>query len=175
MQLILIVTLASLLCTLAFKPVVFSKNKVGERITSFPLQSQSTNTEEPVKKKGFGKVVEKPKKKEKDIGVITYEQQTARGVPEYNIFIRPVNGTDSEWVSVGSMTIPRDRKVDVAIYEVEQELLKGAFKLYPKLKVFSLSEGSFEYGYVLKAFPDEPIQLAVKEEVKANKNFFVNW
>lgn len=40
---------------------------------------------------------------EKDAGTKTYEIQAKRGVPEYNIFLRPVNGTEVEWVPVGSM------------------------------------------------------------------------
>jgi hypothetical protein len=31
----------------------------------------------------------------------------------------------------------------------------------------------FEYGYCLKAFPDEPIVVIKKEE--ESKNFFTNW
>eukprot|EP01038_Epipyxis_sp_PR26KG_P009618 gene9618-12952_t len=101
-----------------------------------------------------------------------------RGVPEYNIFLRPTNGTDGEWVPVGSMTIPRDVKPSKAVYDVESELLKGTFKLYPKLKLFyEISNDksvAFEYGYCLKAFPDEPITLITKES-PSNKNFFSNW
>ena len=67
---------------------------------------------------------------------MTYEAQQKRGVPEYNIFLRPSNGTEVEWVPVGSMTIPRDTKISKAVFEVEDELLKGTFKLYPKLKAF---------------------------------------
>lgn len=135
-------------------------------------------TESKPASKGFGaKKVEIPV--EKDAGTITYENQAKRGVPEYNIFIRPTNGTDTEWVPVGSMTIPRDTKVAKAVFEVEQELLKGTFKLYPKLKKFydirQGKEGIFEYGYCLKAFPDEPIQIVVKEDSSANRNFFTNW
>ena len=40
---------------------------------------------------------------EKDAGTKTYDIQAKRGVPEYNIFLRPVNGTEVEWVPVGSM------------------------------------------------------------------------
>lgn len=133
------------------------------------------------KGKGFGKV-EEVKKEEKDIGTITYERQAKRGVPEYNIFFRPRNGTEAEWLPVGSMTIPRDQKVSHAVYEVEEELLKGAFKLFPKLRAFHrqrLDNGEkevFEYGYCLKAFPDEPIVLIEREkEKKEEGNFFTNW
>jgi hypothetical protein len=57
--------------------------------------------------------------------------------------------------------------------------LKGAFKLYPKLKAFwdvrKEKTGIFEYGQCLKAFPDEPIVVIVKEEVQEQKGFFQNW
>lgn len=66
-----------------------------------------------------------------------------------------------------------------AVFETEEELLKGAFKLYPKLKAFwdvrKEKVGIFEYGHCLKAFPDEPIVVIVKEEVKEQKGFFQNW
>jgi hypothetical protein len=35
---------------------------------------------------------------EKDVGTMTYEAQAKRGIPEYNIFMRPQNGTEGEWV-----------------------------------------------------------------------------
>jgi hypothetical protein len=60
---------------------------------------------EPEKPKGFGKAKEPltVKKEEEDVGSQTYALQAKRGVPEYNIFFRPVNGTDTDWVPVGSM------------------------------------------------------------------------
>ena len=62
---------------------------------------------EPVSK-GFGAAKSKvdasvAAEAEKDAGTKTYEIQAKRGVPEYNIFLRPVNGTEVEWVPVGSM------------------------------------------------------------------------
>jgi len=86
-----------------------------------------------------------------------------------------------EWIPVGSMTIPRDTEPSKAIFEVEKELLEGSFKLYPKMKAFydvrSEKDGMFEYGYVLKAFPDEEIKIAMKvsaEELN-KRNFFSTW
>jgi hypothetical protein len=133
--------------------------------------------------KGFGSVKKDavPVSETIDEGTKTYQIQAKRGVPEYNIFLRPANGTDTEWVPVGSMTIPRDTKVAKAVYEVEEELLKGTFKLYPKLRAFAEvrdkdAKGLFEYGYCLKAFPDEPITIIKKEDsVQQETNFFTNW
>eukprot|EP01040_Poterioochromonas_malhamensis_P019139 gene19139-22539_t len=76
--------------------------------------------------KGFGKAKPKETEVEKDIGSITYDNQAKKGVPEYNIFIRPSNGTETEWISVGSMTIPRDVSIAKAVYEAEEELVKQA-------------------------------------------------
>lgn len=130
--------------------------------------------------KGFGTPkVKEEKVDEKDAGTLTYEAQAKRGVPEYNIFLRPTNGTEEEWVPVGSMTIPRDTTVAKAVFEVEEELLKGAFKLYPKLKAFwdvrADKVGVFEYGQCLKAFPDEEIKVLKKDVVAQNGNFLSNW
>eukprot|EP01031_Cornospumella_fuschlensis_P026330 gene26330-31807_t len=118
-------------------------------------------------RKGFGKPPPPKPVVEKDLGTRTYEQQAQRGVPEYSIFLRPVNGTDEEWLPVGSMTVPRTSSVDTAIFEVESELLQGTFKLYPKLRPLyedktrkEAQAAVFEYGYCLKAFPDEPIVRA---------------
>lgn len=57
--------------------------------------------------------------------------------------------------------------------------MKGTFKLYPKLKAFyelrADKTSVFQYGYCLKAFPDEPITPIVKEEGPQQGNFFSNW
>ena len=173
----------------AFKPIIHKSNDIitnklkksfFSRIT---LSSSNENNEiDAIKSnsKGFGTVkkISEPEI-EKDVGTKTYESQAKRGVPEYNIFLRPTNGTDNEWVPVGSMTIPRDTKVSKAVFEVEDELLKGSFKLYPKLKAFydvrSDKVGIFEYGFCLKAFPDEPITVITREEQQQSTNFFTNW
>jgi hypothetical protein len=64
------------------------------------------------KSKGFGAVKKVEQKvEEKDAGTTTYEAQAKRGVPEYNIFLRPQNGTDAEWVPVGSMVISESSAV----------------------------------------------------------------
>ena len=132
--------------------------------------------------KGFGKPKPIPEAEQEvpiDTGSQTYDIQSKRGVPEYNIFLRPYNGTDNEWVPVGSMTIPRDVTVSKAILEVEPQLLRGTFKIFPKLKAYAEfrkdKENIFQYGYCLKAFPDEPIKLVTQEEKGSNGNFFVNW
>jgi hypothetical protein len=146
------------------------------------VNQDSTDSSMPPATKGFGAVKKKATVEvEKDEGTLTYEKQSKRGIPEYNIFLRPENGTETEWIPAGSMTIPRDTPPSKAIYDVEKELLSGSFKLYPKLKAFyelrkdSEKASAFEYGYVLKAFPDEEIKLAVREGNENKSNFFMNW
>ena len=64
------------------------------------------------------------------------------------------------------MTIPRSTPQATAIYDAESELLKGAYKLYPKLKAFADARSSnksaeklYEYGYCLKGKYDRILQL----------------
>ena len=164
----------------------YLSNSVGNTVS----EQENVNTSDgPTKTKGFGKAPVKAAKpeKSKDIGTLTYEKQAKRGVPEYNIFLRPVNGTDVEWIPVGSMTIPRDTSIAKAVYEVEEELLKGTFKIYPQMKKFYdekkqqrlgdyARDSVFEYGYCLKAFPDEPIIPIQKDSSESNKkNFLTDW
>jgi hypothetical protein len=152
----------------------FTRTVISARISSLYSSAKGFGT--PKKQES-----EVKKEEEKDVGTQTYEKQAKRGVPEYNIFMRPINGTESEWVPVGSMTIPRDTAPSRAIYEVEKELLTGSFKLYPKLKAFYEVRADkstvFEYGYCLKAFPDEEIKIAKKSDVNSeeDKGFFGNW
>lgn len=149
---------------------------------SLAADVDDSNADAPVvKSKGFGKPPPKKEEEPKDIGTQVYETQARRGIPEYNIFLRPINGTESDWIPVGSMTIPRDTPVIRAVLEVEEQLLQGTFKLYPKLKTLYTGKKQrdestivFEYGYVLKAFPDEPIKL-MKRDTFEKKNFFSNW
>ena len=49
--------------------------------------------------KGFGKKTEKVEEEVvKDEGTKKYERDSKRGVPEYNIFMRPANGEKEDWV-----------------------------------------------------------------------------
>lgn len=100
--------------------------RVLVRVQSSPEGDLPATPTGPVSK-GFGTVKAKVEKEEepKDAGTMTYESQAKRGVPEYNIFLRPTNGSEAEWTPVGSMTIPRDTAVSKAVLEVEEELLKG--------------------------------------------------
>ena len=84
-----------------------------------------------------------------------YDDLASKGVPEYAVYIKEAAASDTEWKFVGCMTVPRNAKVDAAIYENESNLVKGAYKLHPKL----VGKSEFTYGYNLKKFPDEPIKV----------------
>ena len=77
---------------------------------------------------------------------------------------------------VGGLAVPRSNSVDtavsMAIFNNEDELLKGAFRAFPKLKT---SKDKFEYGYRLKEFPDDPIKMATKEKTEQPTNPIMQW
>ncbi len=88
-----------------------------------------------------------------------YDKMMASGMPEFNIFIR-IQGKKN-WFPVGSIAVNRSNKIHQAIFDQEAELLQGAFRLFPVLRK---NQSQLEYGYRLKEFPDEPIQVAVRPE-----------
>ncbi len=85
-----------------------------------------------------------------------YDQMKADGMPEFNVFVRVKD--KKSWFPIGSLAVNRSNQISRAIYQQEAELLQGAFRLFPVLRK---SQNNLEYGYRLKEFPDEPIQLAV--------------
>ena len=144
-----LVALCIVTLSTSFSPVRFRASRGVKCITSLQCEAEagpaadggaSTGGGAPATK-GFGKAKAKVEKESDEFtdnaGTRTYATQQKRGVPEYNIFLRPAGGGDEEWVPVGSMTIPRDTSVPKAVFEVEGELLKGTYKLYPKLKAYS--------------------------------------
>lgn len=85
------------------------------------------------------------------------DEMKAKGLPEYEIYLR-VRGSNA-WLPVGAIAVKRSDQINAAIFANEEELQKGAFRLFPRLKKQTLG---FEYGYRLKEFPDEAIKLAEK-------------
>ncbi|HEY9811438.1 MAG TPA: HHL1-like protein [Halomicronema sp.] len=107
---------------------------------------------EPAKKvtKGAGKRAEAGKK---------YEEMKADGLPEFSVFVRVKD--KKNWFPIGSLAVNRSTMINRAIFENEDDLLQGAFRLFPVLKK---SQNNLEYGYRLKGseYADEPIEVAVK-------------
>ncbi len=88
-----------------------------------------------------------------------YDKMKADGLPEFTIFIR-IQGKNN-WFPVGSLAVSRTSKINQAIFDQEAELLQGAFRLFPILRKH---QSQLEYGYRLKQFPDETIQLAARPQ-----------
>uniref|UniRef100_A0A7S0Q2N3 Uncharacterized protein n=1 Tax=Coccolithus braarudii TaxID=221442 RepID=A0A7S0Q2N3_9EUKA len=135
--------------------------------------------------KGFGKKLNvQPKKKvlpsttqvRRTKAADDFDKLKASGAPEYLVSIRTVGEKTSEWMPVGGIAVPRssseDAAVSMAIFNNEDELLKGAFRNFPRLKV---SEDRFEYGFRLKDFPEDPIKVASKEKTEVTTNPLMQW
>ena len=111
---------------------------------------------------GFGPP--KPKKKstsgtkKRQAAAAEYESMKADGLPEFNIYIRD-RQKPKNWFPVGSVAVKRSSAIDAAIYQNEEDLLKGAFRLFPRL---AKARESLDYGYRLKGelYADEPITVA---------------
>merc|ERR1719238_2074861 len=138
--------------------------------------------------KGFGAPKTAPKAKtakpksagqvQRDKAASDLEKLKAQGSPEYMVLIRecPEGQEPSKWYPVGGMAVPRSSSIDVAlslaIFQNEEDLLKGAYRSYPFLKK---SEHKFEYGFRLKEFPDDPVKIADKDASEPSTNPLVNW
>jgi hypothetical protein len=111
---------------------------------------------------GFGKVQPKQQTAQKNKAKRTvasrkYDEMKKSGLPEFNIYVR-IKG-QGNWLPAGSMTVNRSNQINHALFQQEEELLKSVFRLFPKLRKH---QNNLEYGYRLKEFKDEPIQLAVR-------------
>jgi Family of unknown function (DUF6523) len=85
-----------------------------------------------------------------------YEEMKKSGMPVFNIFVRIKD--DSRWLPAGSLAVERSSQIDGAIFQQEEELKKGALRLYPKLSIY---RDQLEYGHQMREFSDEEIKLAV--------------
>ncbi|MEM9535526.1 MAG: HHL1-like protein [Cyanobacteria bacterium P01_A01_bin.3] len=121
---------------------------------------------------GFGPP--KPKKtvskgaKQRKAAAAKYETMQDEGLPEFNIYVRDRN-KPKNWFPIGSVAVKRSSAIDAAIYQNETELLKGAFRLFPRL---AKSRESLEYGHRLKdeLYADEPITVAKPPVPKQAQN-----
>ncbi|MBL1173513.1 HHL1-like protein [Pantanalinema sp. GBBB05] len=115
---------------------------------------------------GFGKpkATKQPSKQsaKRSDAAKQYDKMKADGLPEFTIFIR-IQGKNN-WYPVGSIAVARSNQINHAIFDQEAELLQGALRLFPILRKH---QNQLEYGYRLKQFNDEPIQLATKPAAAA--------
>lgn len=126
--------------------------------------------------KGFG---EAPEKKEKSQGQVEREQKAnqydeiaATGGQEYNIYVRQFGGEDDSWLPCGAIAVPRAAQVSDAIFGNAEALKTAIVRTYPNLGGF---EEEFEFGYNLKVYPDDPVEVARKGAPKQSGISIGNW
>jgi len=128
--------------------------------------------------KGFGKetgkVEKKPKsegQKERERASNKYDEIATSGGQEYSIFVRQFGSADDSWLPCGSIAVARGDQVSNAIFGNEEALKSAIIRTFPELKG---SETEFEYGYNLKIYPDEPVEVAVKSTTSSGPSVG-NW
>mmetsp|Transcript_15551 Transcript_15551/g.32185 ORF Transcript_15551/g.32185 Transcript_15551/m.32185 type:complete len:176 (+) Transcript_15551:75-602(+) len=131
--------------------------------SSFLVAPQTTSSTS-LMAKGFGAADEAPKEKsaaqiKRENASSKYDEIAKTGGQEYSIFVRQFGGADESWLPCGSIAVARGDQVSNAIFSNEEPLKLAIGRTFPKLVGF---EAEFEYGYNLKIYPDEPVEVAVK-------------
>ena len=132
----------------------------------------------PPPKKAVKKAVRSEGQVRRDKAASDMDALKAQGLPEYMVMVReaPADGEPSKWYPVGGMCVPRSSSetvaLSMAIFNNEEDLLKGAYRSYPFLKQ---SPHALEYGYRLKEFADDPVKLAQKDLTEPSDNPLLDW
>jgi len=128
--------------------------------------------------KGFGSNDSEELKREKSQGQQERERASSKydeiansGGQEYSIFVRQFGSADDSWLPCGSIAVARGDQVSNAIFGNEEALKNAVVRSFPKLKGY---EAEFEYGYNLQIYPDEPVEVAVKNTATAGPSVG-NW
>lgn len=127
--------------------------------------------------KGFGAPPPEPRKKsagqiDREQKASKYDEISASGGQEYRIFVRQFGSDDKSWLPVGSIAVPRGAQVADAVFANEEGLRSAIVRTYPKLKGYEME---FEYGYNLKIYPDDPVQVAMKGQAASSGPSIGNW
>ena len=161
-----IIIFLALLSILSVETNAFvSSNNFVERSTQAPAA------------KGFGTPPPEPRKKSKgqidrEEKASKYDEIAATGGQEYRIFVRQFGSDDKSWLPAGSIAVPRGSQVADAVFANENGLKEAIVRAYPKLKGM---ETEFEYGFNLKIYPDDPIQVAMKSQAVIQGPSIGNW
>lgn len=147
--------------TVAFVPSTFVSK------STIPLNAAKGFNPNPKKKR-----VVSDSQVKRDSESSKYDEISAAGGQEYNIFVRQFGGEDGSWLPSGSIAVPRGSQVADAIYANEGGLKKAIVRTFPKLLG---NEDEFEYGYNLKMYPDDPVEVAMKGNVKKDGASIGNW
>lgn len=161
-----------------FMPLITStqhQQHVSQQLSSSSFSITTLNAA-----KGFGNVPEKEiKKKEKSTGQIKrdnesnkYDDIASTGGQEYNVFVRQFGSDDKSWLPCGAVAVPRGAQVSDAIFANEDALKIAIVRTYKKLLGF---ESEFEFGYNLKIYPDDPIDVAKKGTPRKAGMSVGNW
>eukprot|EP00555_Chaetoceros_dichaeta_P002969 CAMPEP_0198248690 /NCGR_PEP_ID=MMETSP1447-20131203/420_1 /TAXON_ID=420782 /ORGANISM="Chaetoceros dichaeta, Strain CCMP1751" /LENGTH=190 /DNA_ID=CAMNT_0043933163 /DNA_START=51 /DNA_END=623 /DNA_ORIENTATION=+ len=129
--------------------------------------------------KGFGKEDSKPAprvisdgQKKRDTESSKYDEISGTGGQEYSIFVRQFGSEDDSWLPCGAIAVPRGAQVTDAIYANSDALKKAITRTYVKLNGM---EEEFEFGYNLKLYPDEPVEVAQRGSGKSSGPSLGNW
>jgi Family of unknown function (DUF6523) len=101
-----------------------------------------------------------------------YDEISAAGGQEYRIFVRQFGSSDSSWLPCGAIAVPRGAQVSDAIYANLDALKTAIVRTYPKLKGM---EEEFEFGFNLKVYIDDPIEVAKRNAPRAQGLSLGNW
>ena len=101
-----------------------------------------------------------------------YDEIAASGGQEYLIYVRQFGSDDKSWLPCGSIAVPRNAQVSDAVFANESGLKAGIVRTYPKLRGY---ENEFEFGFNLKVYPDDPIEVASKTSPKSSGPSIGNW
>ena len=147
------------------------------KTNAFTPSARSTQQSLRLYAKGFGTPPPEPKKKsegqlDRERKASKYDEIAATGGQEYRIFVRQFGSDDKSWLPVGSIAVPRGAQVADAVFAGESGLKEAIVRAYPQLKGM---ETEFEYGFNLKVYPDDPIQVAMKGQGGAQGPSIGNW
>lgn len=140
----------------------------GVQQLPFSRNVVSRTTKTFIAAKGFDKDDKASSSKTKSAGQVErerassqYDKIAATGGQEYAIFVRQFGSPDDSWLPCGSIAVQRGEQVSNAIFGNEEPLKTAIVRTYPKLKGY---EAEFEFGYNMKIYPDEPVEVAVKQQ-----------
>jgi len=169
--------LASCFLTNAFIPATRPNQPLVTSATTTTTASTPSSTS-ALFAKGFG-AKNKPEKKPKSEAAIKREQEanqydniSSQGGQEYRVFVRQFGSDDKSWLPCGAVAVPRGGQVSDAIFANVNALNSAIVRTYPKLAGF---EEEFEFGFNLKVYPDDPVEVASKNAPRAQGLSVGNW
>ena len=164
--------------TLFFSLAILSASAFSPSfLTALSHQSSALFAKKKAEKKGFGAPVQVKREssagqKKRDAERSKYDELAASGGQEYSVFVRQFGSDDDSWLPTGAIAVPRGTQVPNAINANLDGLKSAIVRMYPKLVGF---EDEFEFGFNLKMFPDEPVEVANLGDRKPQGMSVGNW